>query len=588
MLHSLVGRAVVGLAALTVGALASPTSSPTSSSSSPPNFLFVRALVGMVTLMGGALASSTSSTSPTPNFLFFLVDDMDDGTLSSLSSLPVLASDIITEGILFSNTVVSSPVCCPSRTSLFSGRMPHNIGDVEHGWCGNFTAQREDNFLLALKERANYTIGQIGKWYNEEPTFCVANYTPAWHTGPNDTSFLLCNECTYFSNRFNDNGALVDYGKEPEDYMTSVLGNKTIAWLDVVTDGTNPWFGLITPHAPHLPATPAPWYADAEVPGVGAPRTPNWNTGWEDKHFLIDNKVDKPMSQALINGSDALWASRLRSLLSVNDILRDALALLERKNALDNTYVIMSSDHGYHLGQHGVWSEKGGPYDLDARVLLAMRGPGVTPHTTTDGLVSMNVDMPATILDLAGIPDGWADGKGRRDGVSLRPLLGAGMGAGAVGRGRAPAADAADAAVDSSSSAPTLIPTPPTWRDRVLIEFVGWASQEWLAPCSWGLTPTPCAANDTTAPAGLVNSPSNVYTALRVLNATHNTLYAEFRPPLAPLLPSQTNWTEAYDLVADPWQTNNLAVKGRLPAPTLAEMQKELWGLAACVGAACP
>lgn len=65
----------------------------------------------------------------------------------------------------------------------------------------------------------------------------------------------------------------------------------------------------------------------------------------------IDNGVDKPMSPALIAGSDSLWASRLRALMSVDDLVAEALALLASRGVLDNTYVVHTSDHGYHLGE---------------------------------------------------------------------------------------------------------------------------------------------------------------------------------------------------------------------------------------------
>lgn len=62
-----------------------------------------------------------------------------------------------------------------------------------------------------------------------------------------------------------------------------MIGNRTLAWLaNVTADGNpDPWVAYVAVHAPHLPATPAPWYANASVPGVGAPRTPNWNTAWQ-------------------------------------------------------------------------------------------------------------------------------------------------------------------------------------------------------------------------------------------------------------------------------------------------------------------
>jgi N-acetylglucosamine-6-sulfatase len=525
------------------------------------------ALASALALASAAVAADaeagTSSSAPPPNFLVLVLDDMDDGTLGALSVMPTLSSLVIDAGATFSAAHVGSPICCPSRTSQFTGRHTHNLGDVTMGWCGNASAfMHNDTFLTGLKVNAGYAVAQHGKWYNSEPTFCVPGYAPGWFTpADGDDYMLLCQEGKYFNNSFNDRGRIVQHGDAPGDYMTSLIGNRTVAWLANATRGTRPWLAYVTPHAPHLPSTPAPWYADAPVPGgPGAPRLPNWNTGWANKTVFIDNGVDKPMSPGLSAASDALWAKRLRALMSVDDLLADALAVVSAAGALDNTYVIVTSDHGYHLGSWGVYCEKSTPFDQDSRVLLAVRGPRVPPRSTSSALVSVNVDLPATILDLAGVPDGWPDGRGRRDGVSFAPLL----------------------------AAPG--PPPPGWRDRVLIQFVGWVTPyEWLPPCAWGLTPEPCGPGPD-PPAGLVNAANNVYTSLRIVNSSHDVLYAEYRPPGAPLAAAATNWTELYDVRTDPWFLANAAVpgSGTTPPATLAALSAELWAVATCAGATCP
>ena len=297
------------------------------------------------------------------------------------------------------------------------------------------------------------------------------------------------------------------------------------------------------------------------------------------------------MSTDLINGSDVLWAHRLRALMSVDDVVGDIMSLLQSRGALDNTYIIYTSDHGYHLGQHGVWSEKAGPYQYDSNVPLAIAGPGITPGTVTEALVT-NIDLPPTLLELAGIPDQWPDGSGRRDGTSLVPLITA---TSAVAAPSASTSGPSEVAASGKRSADvdhgeqTVIPIPLGWRDRLLIQWIGWETLfQWLSPCTFGLTAQSCDALGPNPPAGMTNAASNCWTAIRVVNETTNFLYAEYRGPLAPLQPSSTNWTEVYNLTADPWQMTNLAVKNRLPPGQLAAMSAELWSVATCVGASCP
>jgi hypothetical protein len=496
-----------------------------------------------------------------PNFLLVEVDDMD-AELGSSNVMPNLKRWLVSGGLNFTSAHVTSPICCPSRTSLFSGRYPHNLGDNTADWCGNFTEQREDTLLVALGN-AGYAVSQVGKWYNQEPTFCKPGYVPAWKqpqggaAAAASDAFLLCEEGVYFGNSYNDNGVITRSG--PTDYMTAVLGNRSLAFLRNATAAQPalPWVQYIGFHAPHLPATPAPWHASAPVPFPTAPRTPSWNVGWEGKHFVVDNGIDKPMSAGLINGSDTLHVQRQRTLMSVDDYLGAALELLEASGALENTYVIFTSDHGYHLGSWGLWCEKAMPYDHDTRVPLLVRGPGVAPGVASSALVAMNVDLGPTLLELAGVPNAWPSATAPRDGRSLVPLLlTAAQGGGSGSGGGGP------------------------WRERMLIEFVGWVTPfEWLSPKQFGLTPC--------EDAGLINGASNRWVALRVANASATTLVADFRPP-GTNGRAATNFTEVYDLAVDPESILNLAVGGRLPRAAVEQMRAELWAVAECKGQACP
>jgi N-acetylglucosamine-6-sulfatase len=316
-----------------------------------------------------------------PNVLFVITDDQD--TLA-LPVMPALRERIVAQGMSFDAAHTSSPICCPSRTSLFSGRYSHNLDDPELGWCGNFSSdgEEEDNFLTALST-VGYRVLQAGKWFNQEAKF-LPPYLPQWYNkSRGDEFFVMTEEGVYINNTFNLNG--LPFRASPStlggSYLTASLGNRSVQWLREATAGDSPapWVAYIAPHAPHLPATPAPWYADAEVPEARAPRLPAYNLGWEDKHWQVDNGIDKPMSQALMDGGDVLWRSRLRTLMSVDDLLAAALDVVEGAGAWtrENTYVIYTSDHAYHIGLWGLWCEKAQPYDPDTRVPLAIRGPGV-------------------------------------------------------------------------------------------------------------------------------------------------------------------------------------------------------------------
>ncbi len=181
-----------------------------------------------------------------------------------------------------------------------------------------------------------------------------------------------------------------------------------------------------------------------------------------------------------------------------------------------------------------------------------VRGPRVAPGTTSSAIVS-NVDLGATILELAGVAPAATPTDGRSFAAEL---TGSSSGSGA-------------------------------WaRDRTLIEYGRWGNGEiFRGPCADGCGVCTGADKDLNM---LVDAPSDVYSGLRIINATHNLAYAEFSYNASvPLAPGSTNWTECYDLNADPWQLTNIALDGSRAA-LMAQLSRELWALANCSTTECP
>ena len=111
------------------------------------------------------------------------------------------------------------------------------------------------------------------------------------------------------------------------------------------------------------------------------------------------------------------YRARLRSMLSVEDLLRKTIATLQETGELDNTYIFFTSDNGYHLGNHRLGLGKRAPYEEDIGVPLMVRGPGVPAGEVRKELV-LNNDFAPTIAELAG-----ASTPAFVDGSSFAPLL---------------------------------------------------------------------------------------------------------------------------------------------------------------------
>jgi len=424
-------------------------------------------------------AAPASSAARPPSFVFVLTDDQDV-LLGGMDDMPATLS-LFAQGTTFRNGLVTTPICCPSRTALLSGQYGHNLAEQGlQDWCGNFTGRAKENatWVTTLHDHG-YRTSMSGKYHNAPPQRFVPK---GW-----DDFFSLNNECQYFNNSFNSNGTTVRFGDAPSDYMTSLIGNRSLAFVANALAAGAPFLAYIAPHASHMPTTVAPWYLDAPLPSTRAPRTPQYNASGEGKHWVIEGQPPIPLGGALEAGIDEIFAARHRALLSVDDIVRDVAALISGAGRMDDTFFIYTSDHGYNLGTFRLPVEKFHMLEADIHVPFLVRGPGVPAGAVSD-LVVTNIDIGATILDLAGLPP--ADTP--TDGRSFAQALG-------------------------RSAAPTPGHRSATGRDRSVIEYGRWGTGYIVrGACQIG-----CGECDAEL-SRLVDGPSDVYSAIRIANATHS------------------------------------------------------------------
>lgn len=116
------------------------------------------------------------------------------------------------------------------------------------------------------------------------------------------------------------------------------------------------------------------------------------------------------LNNSRIEANDEYYRNRLRALQSVDDVVNNTFAYLEEHKLLDNTYVIYSTDNGFHISQHRLFPGKNCPYEEDVNIPLLIRGPGIKPNISTNATTS-HTDLAATILYMAQakIPD-YLDG----------------------------------------------------------------------------------------------------------------------------------------------------------------------------------
>lgn len=399
-----------------------------------------------------------------------------------------------------------------------------------------------------------------------------------------DRVFVMCRH-VFYNESWIDQGApdsppnrqVNNTGDRPDQYTTSLIGNTTLRWIrSVVEAGPDhrPFFAWVGPHAPHLPSTPAAWYLENPVGALPVVKEPNYGLLGADKHaFYPREPVIGPTQAASIQVE---YSKRLRSLLSVDDLVQGLREYLVAAGEWNNTFVVLTSDHGYTLGGFRVNSHKMQVYDHVTRVPFLVRGPGIPAGVEVDIPASM-VDVGPTLLALAG---GNSTPDDAMDGISFAQQL-------------------------------TGAAAPVTWpRDAVLIEYqslsggphsafscssVGYADsydnavrRSGHADCvsAYGyrdeaLPPLPHSVSD---------GPNNTYSALRYTRGSEYgpLLYAEFadvsNPEAWDFAPATINFRELYNMTADPYMLRNLI--DTAPKELTAELSARLHRAIACHGAA--
>ncbi|CAG7959601.1 unnamed protein product [Penicillium nalgiovense] len=350
-----------------------------------------------------------------PNILFIITDDQDL-QLDSISYTPLITKHIRDQGTFFRNHFVTTALCCPSRVSLWTGRQAHNtnVTDVHppYGGYPKFVERGfNDDFLPLWLQWAGYDTYYTGKMFNAHT---VDNYHSPHINGFNASDFLLDPYTYSYLNSTYQRNHEPPVSHEGE-HTIDVITGKAQDFLDDALAGERPFFLAVSPVAPHSNVDPGNitsenFYMSAPIPlerhehlfqGVRIPRTANFNP---DQPSGVSWVNDLPLqNQSVVDYHDHFYRSRLRALQGVDELVGGLVTRLEESGQLDNTYIIYTSDNGFHIGQHRLPPGKTCGFEEDIRVPLFIRGPGVTKGYVHDA-VTTHVDLAPTLFHFAGIP----------------------------------------------------------------------------------------------------------------------------------------------------------------------------------------
>ena len=392
-----------------------------------------------------------------PNIIWIYADDHAvnavsayGGRLAEVAPTPHI-DRIANEGILFRNSFVTNSICGPCRAVILTGLHSHLNGFRQNG--DNFDGSQR-TFVKLLKT-AGYQTAIFGKWHlrsNPEGF-------DAWEVLPGQGHY------------YNPTFLTADGRHDVEGYVTDVVTDKALNWLENDRQSDEPFMLMVQHKAPHREWEPGPdhltLFDDVTIPepdnlfddyanrasaaklqDMSIEKTmrmgsdlkvwteEDYETGPYKRTFarMTDAQrkawdaayepKNKAFLEAKLEGKELIsWKYQrylkdyLRCIRAIDDNVGRLLAYLDESGLAENTIVFYSADQGFYLGEHG-WFDKRFIYEESLRTPLVARWPGVVePGSNTDAIVQ-NLDVAQSFLEIAGVapPEDM-------QGISFVPLM---------------------------------------------------------------------------------------------------------------------------------------------------------------------
>jgi arylsulfatase A-like enzyme len=380
--------------------------------------------------LGFLLASSLQAADAKKlNVLFIAVDDLRPEVNASGSSLiktPNL-DRIAARGTTFDRAYCQQAVCSPSRTSLMTGRRP----DATRVW------DLETHFRKALPDAVTvahyfknygYHSQAMGKifhgGFDDAPSWSVPWETPKAPAYASEAALKMVADPANIDKKGRARGPAVEEADVPDDTYTdgktARLAAKTLGELK---QKGQPFFLAVGMAKPHLPFVAPKKYwdlynpKDIYVPAfqklpAGAPEFVGHNNSELKSYADIanDGAIDDATARRLRHG----YYAAISYMDAQVGLVLDAL---EKEGLAENTVIVLWGDHGWQLGEHGLW-HKHTNFELSARAPLLISMPGQKAAGRKSASLAEFIDIYPTLADVCGLPK-----PKDVEGVSLRAVL---------------------------------------------------------------------------------------------------------------------------------------------------------------------
>lgn len=352
--------------------------------------------------------TDTGEPAPPPIVVVILADDLGD---NYLWAMPTVMDRLAPDCVRFTRAYSTVPLCCPVRASLLAGgEYPAHTGVQTNDYPNGGLALFHDADTLATRlQGAGFRTGIFGKYLNGYDETVAPYVPPGWDRFLAPTELGNSYDATLVRGASTPDAAGVGvYESTGGAHITGWLFAEALTFLDAYPD--EPAFVLLTPMSPHIYGQP-----EAEDRGTWAgysPRPASFDEAdVSDKPLWIQRTELAHEDLAQFDDETRLMLDNLMSLDRAVGTLLDGL---ESRGLLDRTVIVFAGDNGHMHGEHRIGT-KGVAYEEAVRVPMLIRAPGAAPRED-ERLVAMNLDLPATVAEIAGLPPTGA-------GLSLGPAI---------------------------------------------------------------------------------------------------------------------------------------------------------------------
>jgi arylsulfatase A-like enzyme len=383
------------------------------------------------TVIGQIKSKNGSSTKP--NIIYIMADDLTIQAISAYGGIyknvaPTPSIDrLAKEGMLFQDVLCTNAICGPSRAAILTGKYSHVNGFYKNENGGQFNSNQW-TFPQEFQKNG-YQTSLFGKW----------------HLGTDPVGFDVFKihasagqQGLYWNPVYNENGVEV----KEKGYSTNIETSFALNWLDKDRDKKKPFMMILQYKAPHRPWEPDKKYEDLWE-NIEMPYPATFNDDYKGRektagdtemtlnHFsrrdmklttppelkgkdklkwefygAKNGEIVQPEGMSAEEGRKWRYQTYIKDYLacvkSVDDNIGLLLKYLDDNNLTENTMIVLTSDQGFYLGDHGFF-DKRFIYEESLRMPFLVRFPKAVKAGTQNNDVISNIDFASTLLDVAGI-----------------------------------------------------------------------------------------------------------------------------------------------------------------------------------------